>query len=54
MLTVEERVYTLSEILETAANRIIEITENGCLDRQGTYDEFIEWRKDKIGGSLML
>lgn len=42
------------EILETAANRIIEITENGCLDRQGSYDEFVEWRKDKIGGSLML
>ena len=42
------------EILETAANRIIEITENGCLDRQGSYDEFIEWRKDKVGGSLML
>ena len=42
------------EILETAANRIIEITENGCLDRMGSYDEFVEWRKDKIGGSLML
>ena len=42
------------EILETAANRIIEITEQGCLDRAGSYDEFVEWRRDKVGGSLML
>ena len=25
------------EILQTVANRIIEITPDGCLDRQGTY-----------------
>ena len=33
------------EILQTVANRIIEITPNGCLDRQGTYEEFLEWKK---------
>ncbi len=42
------------EILQTAANRIIEITENGCIDRMGTYDEFVEWRKENVGGKLML
>ena len=42
------------EILETAANRIIEITENGCLDRQGTYDDFVAWRHENVGGKLML
>ena len=42
------------EILETAANRIIEITDEGCLDRMGGYDEFVEWRRDKVGGRLML
>ena len=42
------------EILETAANRIIEITENGCLDRHGTYDDFVAWRHENVGGKLML
>ena len=42
------------EILETAANRIIEITENGCLDRQGNYDDFVAWRHENVGGKLML
>ena len=42
------------EILETAANRIIEITENGCLDRQGTYDDFVAWRHENVGGKLLL
>ncbi|MBP1542718.1 MAG: ABC-F family ATP-binding cassette domain-containing protein, partial [Oscillospiraceae bacterium] len=42
------------EILQTAANRIIEINENGCYDRMGTYDEFVEWRKGAVGGKLML
>ena len=35
------------EILQTVANRIIEITPNGCLDRQGTYEEFLEWKKEQ-------
>lgn len=34
------------EILQTVANRIIEITPNGCLDRQGTYEEFLDWKKE--------
>ena len=42
------------EILETAANRIIEITPDGCLDRAGSYDDFAQWRREKLGGSLML
>lgn len=34
------------EILQTVANRIIEITPEGCLDRQGTYEEFLAWKKE--------
>ena len=30
------------EIVQTVANRIIEITPDGCIDRQGTYEEFHE------------
>lgn len=35
------------EILQTVADRIIEITPDGCLDRQGTYEEFIHWKKEQ-------
>ncbi len=35
------------EILQTVANRIIEITPTGCLDRQGTYEEFLQWKKEQ-------
>lgn len=34
------------KILQTVANRIIEITPDGCLDRQGTYEEFLDWKKE--------
>lgn len=34
------------EILQTVANHIIEITPDGCLDRQGTYEEFLDWKKE--------
>ena len=34
------------EILETVANRIIEITPEGCIDRQGTYEEYLAWKKE--------
>ena len=34
------------EILQTVANRIIDITPDGCLDRQGTYEEFLDWKKE--------
>lgn len=42
------------EILDTVPNRIIEITENGCYDRMGNYDEYVEWRKENVGGSLSI
>ncbi|MBE6877257.1 MAG: ATP-binding cassette domain-containing protein [Ruminococcus sp.] len=35
------------EMLQTVANRIIEITPEGCLDRTGTYDEYLDWRKQR-------
>ena len=35
------------EILQTVADRIIEITPDGCIDRQGTYEEFIQWKKEQ-------
>lgn len=33
------------EIMQTVANRIIEITQDGIIDRQGTYEEFLEFKK---------
>ena len=33
------------EILNTVANRIIEITSDGFIDRRGTYEEFLEYKK---------
>ena len=42
------------EILDTVPNRITEITEDGCYDRQGNYDEYVEWRKENVGGSLSI
>ena len=35
------------EILQTVANRIIEITPEGCIDRAGTYEEYLEFRKNR-------
>ncbi|MBQ8966120.1 ATP-binding cassette domain-containing protein [Ruminococcus sp.] len=35
------------EIVQTVANRIIEITPEGCIDRMGTYEEFLEWRREQ-------
>ena len=35
------------EIVQTVANRIIEITHDGCIDRQGTYEEFLDWRRER-------
>lgn len=35
------------EMLQTVANRIIEITPDGVLDRAGSYEEFIEYRKSR-------
>ncbi len=33
------------EIMQTVANRIIEITPDGIIDLQGTYEEFLEFKK---------
>jgi len=33
------------QFTQTIANRIIEITEDGVIDRTCSYDEFIEWKK---------
>lgn len=35
------------EIVQTVANRIIEITPDGCIDRQGTYEEFLDFRRER-------
>lgn len=35
------------EIMQTVANRIIEITPQGVIDRQGTYEEFLEFKKHR-------
>ncbi|MCQ2417861.1 MAG: ATP-binding cassette domain-containing protein [Oscillospiraceae bacterium] len=35
------------EIMQTAANRIIEITEDGVIDKMCTYEEFLDWKKEK-------
>lgn len=32
------------QLMETVANRIIEITEDGCIDRMCTYDEYLEFK----------
>ena len=33
------------EILATVANRIIELTPDGCVDYLGTYEEYLERKK---------
>lgn len=35
------------EIMQTVSNRIIEITDDGCIDRAGTYEEFLEFRREQ-------
>jgi ATPase subunit of ABC transporter with duplicated ATPase domains len=35
------------EFLQTSANRIIELTPNGCLDKLMTYDEYLADEKVK-------
>ncbi|MEE1071725.1 MAG: ATP-binding cassette domain-containing protein, partial [Cellulosilyticum sp.] len=34
------------QFIQTVANRIIEITEDGLIDRLGTYDEFLAFKKN--------
>lgn len=35
------------EIMQTVANRIIEITPDGIIDRAGTYEEFLDFKKSR-------
>jgi len=35
------------EFIQTVANRIIELTPDGIIDRQCTYDEYLEYKKSK-------
>ena len=35
------------EIVQTVANRVIELTPDGCIDRPGTYEEFLDFRREK-------
>lgn len=42
------------EIVQTVANRIIEITPDGIIDRQGTYEEYLEYRKTTSLPKLVL
>ena len=34
------------EFISTVANRIIEFTENGIIDRNDNYDEYLQWKKE--------
>jgi ATPase subunit of ABC transporter with duplicated ATPase domains len=38
------------EIMQTVANRIIEITPDGCIDKVGTYEEYLDWKKNRENG----
>ncbi|MBO7449240.1 MAG: ATP-binding cassette domain-containing protein [Clostridiales bacterium] len=40
------------ELVNTVANRIIEITDSGIIDKRMTYDEYLEWRSENVEGSL--
>ncbi|MBQ8568506.1 MAG: ATP-binding cassette domain-containing protein [Oscillospiraceae bacterium] len=42
------------EIVQTVANRIIELTDEGIIDRPGTYEDFIEYRRSAGMPSLTL
>ena len=33
------------QFIQTVANRIIEITDDGCIDRMMSYDEYLAWKK---------
>ena len=35
------------EFIQTVANRIIEITPDGCIDRAGSYEEYLEWKSSQ-------
>ena len=35
------------QTVQSVANRIIEIRPDGILDRQGSYEEFLEYKKER-------
>jgi ATPase subunit of ABC transporter with duplicated ATPase domains len=35
------------ETVNTVANRIIELRDNGIIDYSGTYEQFIEYKREK-------
>ncbi len=37
------------EFIQTIANRVIELTPDGMIDRGGTYDEYLEWKAAREG-----
>ena len=37
------------EFIQTIANRVIELTPDGMIDRAGTYDEYLEWKAAREG-----
>ena len=36
------------QFVQTVANRVIEFTTDGCIDRLSTFDEYLEY-KEKMG-----
>ncbi len=38
------------QFIQTVANRIIELTEDGCIDRMCTFDEYLEWKAEQKRG----
>lgn len=30
--------------MQTVANRVIELTPNGCIDRMGTYEDYLAFK----------
>ncbi len=38
------------QFIQTVANRIIEFTEDGCIDRTCTFDEYLEWKAEQKRG----
>lgn len=42
------------EMMNTVANRVIEITPDGIIDRMGTYEEFVDYKRSKGFGNIMV
>jgi ATPase subunit of ABC transporter with duplicated ATPase domains len=42
------------QLLQTVANRIIEITPTGVIDKMMTYDEYLETRKDAVSRDMQM